>query len=132
MVLDPIPQSLPVHFFGSRPQPPTSLPTPPSRHPVFSLSLAPSISLLRPFSVSLSVLLYFPPSLPHTLPPSLPPSVSPTVTLSLLPSLPSSRTHAPIVSNRKFIAARRPVIAQRFEKEMLIWRVFIKTAQPQK
>jgi len=24
MVLDPIPQSLPVHFFGSRPQPPTS------------------------------------------------------------------------------------------------------------
>jgi len=25
MVLDPIPQSLPVHFFGSRPQPPTSL-----------------------------------------------------------------------------------------------------------
>ena len=26
MVLDPIPQSLPVHFFGSRPQPPTSLP----------------------------------------------------------------------------------------------------------
>jgi len=28
MVLDPIPQSLPVHFFGSRPQPPTSrLPT---------------------------------------------------------------------------------------------------------
>ena len=30
MVLDPIPQSLPVHFFGSRPQPPTSpyIPTP--------------------------------------------------------------------------------------------------------
>ena len=27
MVLDPIPQSLPVHFFGSRPQPPTSLGT---------------------------------------------------------------------------------------------------------
>jgi len=27
MVLDPIPQPLPVHFFGSRPQPPTSLPT---------------------------------------------------------------------------------------------------------
>jgi len=26
MVLDPIPQSLPVHFFGSRPQPPTSPP----------------------------------------------------------------------------------------------------------
>ena len=26
MVLDPIPQSLPVHFFGSRPQPPTSHP----------------------------------------------------------------------------------------------------------
>ena len=26
MVLDPIPQSLPVHFFGSRPQPPTSRP----------------------------------------------------------------------------------------------------------
>jgi len=25
MVLDPIPQSLPAHFFGSRPQPPTSL-----------------------------------------------------------------------------------------------------------
>ena len=25
MVLDPIPQPLPVHFFGSRPQPPTSL-----------------------------------------------------------------------------------------------------------
>ena len=25
MVLEPIPQSLPVHFFGSRPQPPTSL-----------------------------------------------------------------------------------------------------------
>jgi len=25
MVLDPIPQYLPVHFFGSRPQPPTSL-----------------------------------------------------------------------------------------------------------
>jgi len=24
MVLDPIPQSLPIHFFGSRPQPPTS------------------------------------------------------------------------------------------------------------
>ena len=24
MVLDPIPESLPVHFFGSRPQPPTS------------------------------------------------------------------------------------------------------------
>jgi len=24
MVLDPIPQSLPLHFFGSRPQPPTS------------------------------------------------------------------------------------------------------------
>jgi len=24
MVLDPMPQSLPVHFFGSRPQPPTS------------------------------------------------------------------------------------------------------------
>jgi len=24
MVLDPIPQPLPVHFFGSRPQPPTS------------------------------------------------------------------------------------------------------------
>jgi len=24
MVLDPIPQSLPVHFFGSRPQPPTA------------------------------------------------------------------------------------------------------------
>ena len=24
MLLDPIPQSLPVHFFGSRPQPPTS------------------------------------------------------------------------------------------------------------
>jgi len=24
MALDPIPQSLPVHFFGSRPQPPTS------------------------------------------------------------------------------------------------------------
>ena len=24
MVLDPIPQSLPVHFLGSRPQPPTS------------------------------------------------------------------------------------------------------------
>ena len=24
MVLNPIPQSLPVHFFGSRPQPPTS------------------------------------------------------------------------------------------------------------
>ena len=24
MVLDPIPQSLPVHFYGSRPQPPTS------------------------------------------------------------------------------------------------------------
>ena len=24
MVLDPIPQTLPVHFFGSRPQPPTS------------------------------------------------------------------------------------------------------------
>ena len=34
MVLDPIPQSLPVHFFGSRPQPPTSHHvgyTPPSR-----------------------------------------------------------------------------------------------------
>ena len=29
MVLDPIPQSLPVHFVGSRPQPPTS-----RRHPV--------------------------------------------------------------------------------------------------
>ena len=28
MVLDPIPQSLPVHFFGSRPQPPTSLKSP--------------------------------------------------------------------------------------------------------
>ena len=27
MVLDPIPPSLPVHFFGSRPQPPTSHPT---------------------------------------------------------------------------------------------------------
>jgi len=27
MVLDPIPQSLPVHFFGSRPQPPTSHPS---------------------------------------------------------------------------------------------------------
>ena len=26
MVLDPIPQPLPVHFFGSRPQPPTSRP----------------------------------------------------------------------------------------------------------
>jgi len=26
VVLDPIPQSLPVHFFGSRPQPPTSPP----------------------------------------------------------------------------------------------------------
>ena len=26
MVLDPIPQPLPVHFFGSRPQPPTSAP----------------------------------------------------------------------------------------------------------
>ena len=26
MVLDPIPQPLPVHFFGSRPQPPTSPP----------------------------------------------------------------------------------------------------------
>ena len=25
MILDPIPQSFPVHFFGSRPQPPTSL-----------------------------------------------------------------------------------------------------------
>ena len=24
MVLDPIPQSLPIHFFGSQPQPPTS------------------------------------------------------------------------------------------------------------
>jgi len=30
MVLDPIPQSLPVHFFGSRPQPPTSPQQPPS------------------------------------------------------------------------------------------------------
>ena len=35
MVLDPIPQSLPVHFFGSRPQPPTS------RHArMFSLALS--------------------------------------------------------------------------------------------
>ena len=34
MVLDPIPQSLPVHFFGSRPQPPTSplFPLLPSKH----------------------------------------------------------------------------------------------------
>ena len=31
MVLDPIPQSLPVHFFGSRPQPPTSPRTLPTR-----------------------------------------------------------------------------------------------------
>jgi len=31
MVLDPIPQSLPLHFFGSRPQPPTS----PCNTPVF-------------------------------------------------------------------------------------------------
>ena len=30
MVLDPIPQSLPVHFFGSRPQPPTSRAAPSS------------------------------------------------------------------------------------------------------
>jgi len=32
MVLDPIPQSLPVHFFGSRPQPPTSHPPSPCSH----------------------------------------------------------------------------------------------------
>ena len=62
MVLDPIPPSLPVHFFGSRPQPPTSLPQwspaferspytqPPalsSRHTLsLSLSLSVSLSLL--------------------------------------------------------------------------------------
>ena len=35
MVLDPIPQSLPVHFFGSRPQPPTSPCKVPTHHHVF-------------------------------------------------------------------------------------------------
>jgi len=35
MVLDPIPQSLPVHIFGSRPQPPTS-------HPIFYDTIASS------------------------------------------------------------------------------------------
>ena len=33
MVLDPIPQPLPVHFFGSRPQPPTSRSTLPYIYP---------------------------------------------------------------------------------------------------
>jgi len=38
MVLDPIPQSLPVHFVGSRPQPPTSPTRPQSQTMVTPLS----------------------------------------------------------------------------------------------
>jgi len=55
MVLDPIPQSLPVHFFGSRPQPPTSL----STYLPVSLSLRPlSVALSTYLLVSLSLGLF--------------------------------------------------------------------------
>jgi len=49
MVLDPIPQSLPVHFFGSRPQPPTS------RAGWFSVSESMSGSIAISMNVSVSV-----------------------------------------------------------------------------
>ena len=52
MVLDPIPQSLPVHFFGSRPQPPTSRP--------------PCVLVQSPFPKSFCT-----PSLPKTCPRSV-------------------------------------------------------------
>ena len=55
MVLDPIPQSLPVHFFGSRPQPPTS-PTSPrhGRHRKISQSWSLSQDVSVMFDLSLS------------------------------------------------------------------------------
>ena len=49
MVLDPLPQSLPVHFFGSRPQSPTSPSIPCSQHPKpYHLTLNPGAYLLNP------------------------------------------------------------------------------------
>jgi len=53
MVLDPIPQSLPVHFFGSRPQPPTSR-TRAAYSNQYKLSLCLSLSLALSLSLSLS------------------------------------------------------------------------------
>jgi len=72
MVLDPIPQSLPVHFFGSRPQPPTS-PCKGTRL-IYSLSLSLFLSLwlFLSFFLSLSFLLFL--FLSHTFPFSFEPN----------------------------------------------------------
>jgi len=57
MVLDPIPQSLPVHFFGSRPQPPTSPAASAYRHDVSVLQcVAVRGSVLQCVAVCCSVL----------------------------------------------------------------------------
>jgi len=57
MVIDPIPQSLPVHFFGSRPQPPTSPAASAYRHDVSVLQcVAVCCSVLQCVAMCCSVL----------------------------------------------------------------------------
>jgi len=108
MVLDPIPQPLPVHFFGSRPQPPTSAPHAQVQESV-QMAHSHTHSLLLPPSYYLSlqlctstieiVMTRCPPF--FSLPPS--PFLSPSLSLSLSSpdvqaqccmSMPYSLTHS--------------------------------------